>query len=150
MFGGSMAGVVSSEELYLATVGRDSVVCENWWWLSFDWCYGMFGLVSETIVKLVVGVVIGCGLVLSHYWQNFTVVQTVPFLLQHWQRLAQHGPDRPGPKWDHAAISSTRSQLGNFLFVLGGSGRGWLDLWYAEQNMEEGECYKWLVQWHMH
>ena len=35
MFGGNMAGFFSSE-LYLATVGRNSVVCENWWWLSFD------------------------------------------------------------------------------------------------------------------
>ena len=36
MFGGSMATFVSSEELYLTTVDRDIVVCENWWWLSFD------------------------------------------------------------------------------------------------------------------
>ena len=35
LFGGDAAGFISSE-LYLATVGRDSVVCENWWWLSFD------------------------------------------------------------------------------------------------------------------
>ena len=35
MFGGKMAGLALTE-LYLATVFRDSVVCENWWWLSFD------------------------------------------------------------------------------------------------------------------
>ena len=29
MFGGYAAGYGSSEELYLATMGRDSVVCEN-------------------------------------------------------------------------------------------------------------------------
>ena len=36
MFGGNKGTVLSSGNVYLATVGRESVVCENWWWLSFD------------------------------------------------------------------------------------------------------------------
>ena len=35
MFGG-VGPEGSSSELYLATVGRDSVVREHWWWLSVD------------------------------------------------------------------------------------------------------------------
>ena len=64
----------------------------------------------------------GVALFLSHYCQNFTIVHTVLFLLQHWQRLAQPGPDRPGPRWSHAATSFTQSQLGNLLLVVGGVG----------------------------
>ena len=64
MFGG-VGPEGSSSELYLATVGRDSVVREHWWWLSVDLWYGIFGFASKTIVKLVVGVAIGCGLILG-------------------------------------------------------------------------------------
>ena len=70
----------------------------------------------------------GVALFLSHYCQNFTIVHPVLFLLQHWQRLPQHGPDRPGLKSRHAATSFTQSQLGNLLLVVGGFGSegGWI------------------------
>ena len=80
----------------------------------------MFGLASETVVKVVVGVVIGCVLVFNDYYQNFSVIHLALFLLQHWQRLVPQGSDRPGPRWDHAATSFTPSQLGNLLVVVGG------------------------------
>ena len=72
----------------------------------------------------------GVALFLSDYKQNLTIVHTnaVLFLLQHWQRLAQHGPDRPGWKWCHAATSFTHSWLGNLLLLVGGYGSegGWI------------------------
>ena len=88
----------------------------------------MFGLASEKIVKVVVRVVIGCGLFLSNYCQNFTIVHPVLFLLQHWQRLAQRGPDRPGRRLGHAATSFEQPQFGHFLLVVGGYGSrgGWI------------------------
>ena len=64
----------------------------------------------------------GVALFLSGYCKNFTIVYTVLFLLQHWQRLATRGPDRPGLKWGHAATSFRQSQLGNLLLVMGGYG----------------------------
>ena len=127
MFGGDTPTGLSSR-LFLATVFRDSVVCETWWWLSFDCCYGMFGLASEAVEKVVVGVVIGCGLGFEQLQQNFTIVYTVLFLLQHWQRLASHRPDRPEPRCNHAATSFTQSQLSSLLLVGGGvrSEGGWI------------------------
>ena len=82
----------------------------------------MLGLAGETIVKVVLGVVSECGLVLSDHKQNFTIVHTVLFVLQHWQRVASQQLDKPGPKSGHAAISFTQSQLGNLLLVVGGYG----------------------------
>ena len=78
----------------------------------------MFGLASETIVKR--EWLFSMALFLGDYCQNFTIMHAVLFPLQHWQRLAKHGPDRPEPRCDHAATSFTLSQLGNLLLVVGG------------------------------
>ena len=69
-------------------------------------------------MKVVVGVVIGCGLVLSDY-------SKIPlFLLQHWEKLAPEGHYRhkPSPKWGHAATSFMQSQLGNLILAVEGVG----------------------------
>ena len=51
--------------------------------------------------------------------------------MQHWQRLAPHGPDRPGERWGHAASYLIQPQLGmqgDLLLVVGGfeSDDGWI------------------------
>ena len=44
--------------------------------------------------------------------------------MQDWQKLAPHGPDRPGARRDHAATYFNVSQLkcveGNLLLIVGG------------------------------
>ena len=51
--------------------------------------------------------------------------------MQHWQRLTPNGPERPGGRWGHAAMSITQSQLGiqgNLLLLVGGvhNNDGWI------------------------
>ena len=70
--------------------------------------------------------------------------------MQHWQRLATSGPERPGGRWFHAAMSFTQSQLGmqdDLLLLVGGDPND--DSWICNLKdakwMKVSVASKWAV-----
>ena len=78
------------------------------------------------------------------------ITWNVLLIIQHWQRLAPSGPDRPKGRWSHAATFVTQSQLGihcNLLLLVGGY--IYDDSWICNLNdvkwMKVSVACKWAV-----
>ena len=70
--------------------------------------------------------------------------------MQDWQKLAPHGPDRPGERWAHAATYLKQSHLGlegNLLLIVGGlpNDGSWICDLDSVQWKRVSVAYKWAV-----